>query len=392
VPRDFAKFFPATERNPFSNARLREFMPMSSLVRVTRPKSYNRPPVAFGVNGPLLRLLDANGNRAREALRVLEDHARFVLDDDALTGELKRIRHDLVGPLRDLLAEAVLHRDTPGDVGTSIKTEGETTREDLGAVVTAAGKRLGEALRAISECLKTLAPARAGRVELLRYRFYDVEKKIALTIRPGAVRFAGVRLYVLITESMCAKPWLETAELALEGGADCLQLREKDLESGELLRRAEQLVQLCRKHNALCIINDRPDVATLARADGVHVGQGDTSARLVRQLVGGQMILGVSTHNLEQAKRAVQDGADYVGVGPMYPSATKPRDFVAGPAYAKQVAKEIRIPAVAIAGISAENVDEVRASGVRAIAVTAAVTKAADPRAAAQALKAKLVN
>jgi thiamine-phosphate pyrophosphorylase len=348
--------------------------------------------VADPVNGPLLRLLDANANRAREALRVLEDYARFVLNDDSLCRELKHVRHGLAEELREVLAEAILHRDTPDDVGTGIKTASEASRADLADVVTAAGKRLGEALRAIEEYLKVVAPDRAGDVESLRYRSYEVEQRLALTLGADVSRFAEVRLYVLITESGCRGPWLETAEQALLGGADCLQLREKQLESGELLRRADQLVQLCHRRGALCVINDRPDVAILSRADGVHVGQGDLPPRQVRQLVGSRMIVGVSTHNLEQAKQAVLDGADYIGVGPIFRSPTKPRDFTPGPAYARQVAAEVSIPAVAIAGITAENVDEVLATGLRAVAVAAAVTGSQDPRAAAERLKAKLVN
>ena len=346
--------------------------------------------MAIAVNAPLLRLLDANANRAREALRVLEDHARFVLNDESLCGELKHIRHELTSPIRKLLSDAILYRDTPGDVGTDIKTEAEAEREDIGDVVTASGKRLGEALRAISECLKTLAPARAGKVELLRYRFYELERRIAFTIRPAAVRFAGVRLYVLVTESLCARHWLETAELALLGGADCLQLREKELDSRELLRRAEELALLCRRHNAVCIINDRPDVALLSRADGVHLGQSDLPASQVRQLVGNQMIIGVSTHDPAQAKQAMLDGADYIGVGPIFPSETKPRDFLPGPDFARMVARDLRIHAVGIAGITNENVDEVLSTGVKTIAVTAAVIAADYPQQAAADLKAKL--
>jgi thiamine-phosphate pyrophosphorylase len=344
------------------------------------------------MNGPVLRLIDANANRAREALRVLEDYARFLLNDDGICQTLKVIRHELTSCLRDVLPEAILHRDTPGDVGTAVKTESEGKRTSASDVVIAAGKRLGEALRAIEEYLKTVDPDDARTVESLRYRFYDVEKRIALTLRPGAARFADVRLYVLITESACNRHWLETAEQALLGGADGLQLREKDLESGELLRRAELLVQACHRHGALCVINDRPDVAMLAKADGVHLGQGDLPANQVRQVVGHDMIVGVSTHNLEHARRAVLDGADYIGVGPVFRSPTKPRDFLPGLPYAREVAEQISIPAVGIAGITAENVDEVLATGLRAVAVTAAVTQADDPRAAAAALKTKLSN
>jgi thiamine-phosphate pyrophosphorylase len=291
------------------------------------------------------------------------------------------------------VADAVLHRDTPNDVGTGIKTPAELTRAGVADVVTAAGKRLGEALRAIEEFLKTVSPTDASKVETLRYRFYDVEHRVAFTLRPpAACGVANIRLYILITESLCAQPWLDAAEQAILGGADCLQLREKDLEGAELLRRAEQLTALCRRHRIPCIINDRPDIAILGGADGVHVGQGDLPAREVRKLLGQGKIVGVSTHNLEQAKQAVLDGADYIGVGPVFRSSTKPRDFVAGLEYARQVAESLpQIPAVAIAGIHAGNVDEVLATGLRAVAVTSAVLSAPDVRAAAAELKRKLL-
>jgi thiamine-phosphate pyrophosphorylase len=343
------------------------------------------------MNGAVLRLLDANANRAREGLRVVEDFARFVLDDQSLSAALKEIRHGLAGVLGPVLGEAILHRDTPGDVGTVNKTQSEQQREDVADVVIAAGKRLGEALRAIEEYLKTISPDDAGRVEQLRYRFYDIEQRIARALRP-ANRFADVRLYVLITERCCRRDWLESAEEALIGGADCLQLREKEMDGGELLRRAKRLVELCRRYARLCIINDRVDIAILSDADGVHVGQEDLPAVEARKLIGRNKTLGVSTHHIEQAKRAVLDGADYIGIGPIYPSATKPRDFVAGLEYARQVAAEIAIPAVAIAGITGANVDEVIGMGIRAIALTAAVLDCDDPRKAAAELKARLAR
>jgi thiamine-phosphate pyrophosphorylase len=339
----------------------------------------------------VLRLLDANANRAREALRVVEDYARLVLDDGELSAALKQVRHDLAEATRAFLGEAILHRDTPGDVGTGNKTDSEGRRADLAEVVTAAGKRLGEALRAIEEYLKTESPAAAAKVEALRYRCYELEHRLAFTLRPAG-RFERVRLYVLVTESLCRRPWLEAAEEAILGGADCLQLREKTLDGGELLRRARLLSDLCRRHGVLSIINDRPDIALLSGGDGVHVGQDDLPAREVRKLLGPGKIVGVSTHRIEQASHAVLDGADYIGVGPFFRSETKPRDFVAGPAYARQAAESVRVPAVAIAGITAGNVDEVLATGVRAVAVSSAVLCAADVRAAAAELKAKLTG
>ncbi len=341
-------------------------------------------------SGPILRLIDANANRAREALRVLEDYARFVLESEELCTKLKGLRHELSQSLRPWLDEAIVHRDTPGDIGTAINTDSERTRPDLAAVIVAAGKRAGEAMRAIEEFLKTARAADAAKIESLRYCFYEIEQRIVLTLRPDH-RLKSARLYVLITESACKRPWLQTAELAIEGGADCLQLREKNMADGEFFSRAEQLAQLCRRNKVLCIINDRPDIAVAANADGVHLGQEDMPAREARRIIGNRKILGISTHNLEQARRAVADGADYIGVGPMFKSSTKPRDFVAGLEYAAAVGP-IAVPKVAIAGICLENVDKVLAAGISAVAVTAAVVGCEDVAGAARQLKKRLMK
>jgi len=343
------------------------------------------------LSGPILRVIDANANRAREALRVLEDYARFILNNDQISSDLKNFRHEISQILRPLLPDAILHRDTPGDVGTTISTPAEQSREDIAAVVIAAGKRAGEALRTLEEFLKILEPPIAAKIESLRYRLYDIEQRLVLTLRPRT-RFAAVRLYVLITESACKRPWRETAAMAIEGGADCLQLRENELPDRELLSRAAELVKICRKNAALCIINNRPDIALAVAADGVHLGQDDMPALHARRIMGNDKIIGISTHNLDQARRAVADGADYIGVGPIFKSPTKPRDFLPGLEYAAAAVREIPIPKIAIAGIGPENVDKVRSVGILAIAVTAAVTGRENAAAAARELKKMLTD
>jgi thiamine-phosphate pyrophosphorylase len=231
----------------------------------------------------------------------------------------------------------------------------------------------------------------AGRIEAIRYAGYDLEARLGRTVRRADL-LARVRLYVLITESLCRVPWLEAARAVIAGGADCMQLREKNLEGGELLDRAGRLVEVCRAAGVVCIINDRPDVAMMAGADGVHVGQGDLPALTVRKLVGLKMVVGVSTHNLPQARQAVLDGADYVGIGPVYRSSTKPRMFIAGLEAAREVAAGVKIPAVGIAGINHANVDDVLATGVQAVAVTAAVLDCDDVEDATKRLKEKIMN
>lgn len=337
----------------------------------------------------VLRLLDANANRAREALRVMEDYARFVLDSQELSLALKTLRHQMAEALAPVLTAAILHRDTPDDVGTTNKVPRELHRAGVGEVVTAAGKRLGEALRALEEFCKIADPAAAAKIEGIRYAAYDLELRLARTLRP-ADSFRRVRLYVLLTESVCAGDWLAAARGALEGGADCIQLREKTLDGGEWLRRAKVLAEKCHRAGALFIVNDRVDIALASGADGVHVGQSDLPAIEVRKLIGAERILGVSTHNVAQARQAVLDGADYVGIGPVYPSRTKPRDFVAGLAAAREVAAAIKIPAIAIAGIDGGNVDDVLATGVSGVAISRAVIGCADVKKAARELKAKI--
>src|SRR4051794_801403 len=152
--------------------------------------------IRAGMDPKVLRLLDANLNRAREALRVIEDYARFVLNDQPTCAELKELRHELADATKAFVSDATLHRDTLGDVGTGNKTSAELAREDLAHVVIAAVKRLGEALRGIEEFSKTTDPASASRVEKIRYRFYNIESRLAFTLRPAACGFANVKLYV----------------------------------------------------------------------------------------------------------------------------------------------------------------------------------------------------
>jgi thiamine-phosphate pyrophosphorylase len=339
----------------------------------------------------VLRLLDANLNRAREGLRVLEDYARFVRDDLALSERLKTVRHRLAAATRAIDAQTIAHRDTPGDVGTSYAINAALPRRELADVVTAAGKRVGEALRSVEEYLKTIDPAAAREVEGVRYLHYGIEQFIARSFGPKDARLAKMRLYVIVTEAHCGgRPWLDVVRAAIAGGADAIQLREKDLDAGDLVFRARQLVSVCRQHDVISIINDRADIALITDADGVHVGQGDLSARDARKLMGEKKIVGVSTHSIADARTAVSDSADYLGVGPVFPSATKPRDIAPGLAYAREVAAEIRIPAVAIAGITLENVAQVVVTGMKSIAVTSAVCAAPDVEAAARALKASI--
>jgi thiamine-phosphate pyrophosphorylase len=342
---------------------------------------------------PLARILDANLNRAREALRVMEDVARFTLNDALLSERLKSLRHRLREALVPIDRGLLLAwRDTEGDVGTAIEALGEYGRDGVRGVTFAAGSRLTEALRTIEEAAKGLGHTTVAReVEAIRYAAYTAESELGLALGSSARR--QWRLCVLITESLCKyHPWDRVAQEAIGGGADCLQLREKTLESGELVRRARRLVELARGRGVSVIVNDRPDVALAAGADGVHLGQEDMSTEDVRRLAGFGLIIGVSTENMEQALRAVREGADYCGVGPMFATQTKMKPRLAGPAYLREYLSECTTPHLAIGGIGPANITELVQAGCRGVAVSSCVCAAEDPRGVCEALQVALAH
>ena len=329
------------------------------------------------------RVLDVNANRAREALRILDDYCRFVLDDATLTREIKQLRHDLVGQLERLPAHWLAgSRDTQGDVGTEITASREMTRTSTVEIAVVNWKRLQEALRSLEEFGKLFELEFATHVESLRYRTYTLEK--ALRIATAARdRLAGVQLCVLLTGAHCTAALDWTIEEAAGGGATMFQLREKDLDDRALLNRARDVRRWTRKAGVLFIVNDRPDIARLADADGVHLGQDDMPVHDARKIVGPDALIGVSTHDLEQVRQAVLDGANYIGVGPTFPSTTKHFETLAGLDFVKQAIAATTLPAFAIGGINAATIEAAVRAGVRRVAVSAAIAKADEPRLAA---------
>ncbi|HEX4610932.1 MAG TPA: thiamine phosphate synthase [Urbifossiella sp.] len=336
------------------------------------------------------RVLDVNLNRGREALRVLEDHCRFVLNDRFLTEQMKELRHALAAASSHLHPGVLLAaRDTPGDVGTTVSAAGEYDRSSPAQVAAVNLKRLQEALRSIEEYGKIFGTGFAREVEAVRYRSYTLERAV---VRGGEARrkLAEARVYVLLTGSQCVAAMDWTIAQAAAGGASVFQLREKSLADAELIARARDVRRWTRAVNALFIMNDRPDIARLAGADGVHLGQDDLSVADARRIVGPDALIGVSTHDIGQVRKAVLDGADYLGVGPTFPSRTKAFEVFPGLEFVRAVAAETTAPAFALGGIGPNNIGEVVAAGLRRVAVSAAVCAADDPEAIARVLRAAL--
>jgi thiamine-phosphate pyrophosphorylase len=371
-----------------------------------------------------LQIIDVNVNRASEGLRVVEEYCRFVLSDARLTARCKGMRDQLHAAVDPICRQGRLEsRDTSTDVGAT-REFAATARADanepsLEQIAIRNGERVKEALRAIEEYAKLLDAKVARDVGMLRYQWYNLERDWQLRCGVSAA-LAGARLYILVDGGRSECNFAERIESLIEAGVHVIQLRAKSLGDRELLARArlarriidhhrhavistqysvrstddasipltpfvstpsssDHHSPLTTHHSPLLIINDRPDIAVLSGADGVHLGQDDMEVTEARRIVGHQRIVGVSTHSIEQARQAAADGASYIGCGPTFPSVTKKFEHFPGLEFLRQVAAEIPLPAFAIGGITLENLPEVLATGFTRVAVGAAITAADDP-------------
>jgi len=330
------------------------------------------------------RIIDANFNRAREASRVIEEFCRFVLNSGPLTERVKKLRHELSAAVGKLDAGRLISgRDTLGDVGVGKTVEKQLTRGSLTDCFTAGCKRLTEALRALAEVIR-------ATIEKLRYVAYTLEKDIVLFSDTSA-KFRKVRLYIVITSNLPAEAISLTHKCAAD--ADCIQLRAKDVEDDRFFALAVEFVKICREAGIVSIINDRADIAVAAEADGVHLGQNDLPVEQARKFQLAPLIIGKSTHSLKQLNVACAEGLTYVGLGPVFATATKPGAGVVGLEYVTSATKVLAgtgIGHTAIGGITPDNVERVLDAGAESIAVCSAVTGASDPAAACRAFKEKI--
>jgi thiamine-phosphate pyrophosphorylase len=309
----------------------------------------------------------------------LEDYVRFAKDDRPLTSLLKTWRHDLRAALAPVEERRLLiSRDSANDVGTTLNTPGERHRQTFDDVLTANCKRVQEGLRTLEEYGKIVSPAVGEAVSQLRYRFYEFEKRLAIE-SSSRERLAGRNIYLLAARDECYLEFEIAIRIALAAGVGIVQLREKHLSDREVVELGRQVREWTREAGALFLMNDRPDLAVLTDADGVHVGQEELTVREARRILGPNRLIGVSTHTIEQARKAVDDGADYLGVGPVFPSQTKSFPEFAGLEFVRQAAEEIQLPWYAIGGVTPENVADVIAAGAARIAVSHAVMSTNSP-------------
>ena len=204
--------------------------------------------------------------------------------------------------------------------------------------------------------------------------------------------FSDVRLYVIISSGLTKKPVLETLLEVIQGGADAVQLREKTMSDGEFLALAKEFRRITSQSKILFIVNDRAGIAKKVDADGLHIGQSDLTIHCARKIIGYDRILGVSTHTIVQARKAQLEGADYISVGPLFPTITKDYEPPVGLGYLKEVKREITIPFVVIGAINRENLNEILSAGGLRVAICSAIICSNDILQTTRSFKAQIAN
>ncbi len=348
------------------------------------------------------RMLDANFNRCGEGLRVVEDWCRFVANDTAFARLAKDIRHQLHEASIDWSLPARLTaRDVPADVGKTIKTNNEAHRPDDLSLLQANCYRVQQSLRVLEETAKRLQLAAAPLLEQLRYRSYELQQHLILKLATPPISFDypslrkpitvaaepktrksltkrlelldQATLYVLTDSCADWVTYQEHVQQLVNCGVDVIQLRDKALSDRDLWEYSWWTAQQLATSKVLFIVNDRPDIAAACGADGVHVGQAELPVEVVRNIVGPQVLVGVSTHDLSQVTAAQQSSANYLGLGPVFPSTTKAFAEFPGLETLRNCVPALERPTFAIGGINADNVERVYATGITRIAVQSAL-------------------
>ena len=334
-----------------------------------------------------LRIIDTNLNRIGEGLRLLEEIARLLLNDATLTRQLKTMRHELIRSDPAFQQQLLQARDAGGDVGVDIEVAGEERERELPLVLVANSRRVQESLRTLEELAKvknTVPELDTEKFKKARFDLYTIERELLSRLLGQDKARLICGLYVVLdTEVLGGFTHLEVARQVIQGGARVIQLRDKVKSKKELLPLAHQLKALCAEHNVPFIVNDHLDITLDSDADGLHVGQDDLPVQVARKFLPLGKVLGCSANTVEEARAAQSEGADYIGVGPIYPTGTKDAAVV-GLDRLREIRKATSLPIVAIGGINRDNVSEVLVAGADSVAVISAIMTAESPEEAAR--------
>lgn len=344
------------------------------------------------MNPKIPRIIDANTNRLMEGLRVVEDVARFVFEDKKLSARIKDLRAKtkyLIIKLDESGYDFIGCRDSAADVGRGMFPRSEGDRTSMAQIVTSNIKRATEAARVLEEFTKLIDPKIGKAFKIIRYDIYEIEKDMSKRVWGiGYGEKLDFDIYVVTDPNILGKRKVVSAiKDAIKGGAKIVQLRDKKASIGEYYKKAKQIAEVCKKAKVTFIVNDYLDICLALDADGVHLGQDDVPISVARKLLGSDKIIGLSTHSKEQALKGAKSGADYISIGPIFSTPSKPGIKPLEIEMVKWASKNIKIPFVAIGGINENNLNEVLKAGAKRAAIIRAAIGQKDVAKAIRSLR-----
>ncbi|MBK16621.1 MAG: thiamine phosphate synthase [Prochlorococcus sp. SP3034] len=326
-------------------------------------------------NKRIAQIIDANLDRAREGLRVLEDWARFGIRRDDLVVKLKNFRQVLGKHHLKVYKDA---RDVTKDPSTGLTHHEQDNRKSVNHLISANAARVQEALRVIEEYSRNENKELSLASSKIRYEIYSIEITL-LSCASNKKRLSIIKnnnLYFITNQT---PNLIKVIESVLKGGVKIIQHRFKDGKDSKNLQEAIKIKRLCDNYKALFIINDRIDIALACDADGIHLGQDDIDIKSARKILGFSKIIGISANKSSEIKSAIKNGCDYLGIGPVFETATKRGKKPLGLDKIKKLSDNLSIPFFVIGGINKTNLHALKKFGLKKIAMVSEIANAENP-------------
>ena len=322
------------------------------------------------------QIIDANLDRAREGLRVLEDWARFGLGMEEFVKRIKNHRQILGRNHLNVYKEA---RNFTEDKCTGISHPEQLFRHKIENIISSNAARVQEALRVIEEFSRSHNKHLANTASDIRYDIYKLEIELieAETNKINSKIIKENNLYFIAIEH---DDLIRKIASVLEAGVKIIQYRPKNIIDKRVLKEAKKIRELCKGYSALFIINDRIDIALACDADGVHLGQEDIDIKSARKILGLSKIIGLSANTRGDIEYAIREGCDYLGIGALFETDTKKGKVILGINEIKKITEGITIPWFAIGGIKSENIPFLKANGIRKVAVISELLNSENPK------------
>ena len=324
----------------------------------------------------IYQIIDANLDRAREGLRVLEDWARFGLGDNDYVTRVKNFRQILGKNHLDIYKETRNHIEDQSKGLTHSEQFKRTTPEQI---ISSNASRVQEALRVVEEFSRLHNHELSIIASEIRYEIYTLEIDLLSFSRckKSEEILKDNDLYVITDQK---ENLLEIIEEILIAGVKIIQHRFKKGTDKDHLQEAIQIKSLCKRYNSLFIINDRVDIALASNADGIHLGQDDLDLKTARKILGYSKIIGMSANNEIDISNALNEGCNYIGIGPVFETATKKHKKPIGIEKIKTLTKNINIPWFAIGGVTTNNISYLKSNGLKKVALVSQLMNSEDPK------------